>query len=385
MVGRVLLARRVVTPGGVLAPGWVHVDGQRIAAVGDGRPPGLRPAEHLDAGTLVPGFVDLHVHGGGGHDAAQSPDGLRGAVDFHLRHGTTSTLISLIAAPLEDMARQLGWVADAVADRGLGGRVLGAHVEGPFLSAVRCGAQNPGHLLAPDRAAFERLVDAGRGTLRTATIAPELRGAVDLVRDAVAAGVVAALGHSDATHDQARAAIDAGASLATHLFNGMRPVHHREPGIAGALLASGVPCEIINDGIHVHPALLRVVADASDRLVLVTDAMAAAGLPDGDYQLGGRAVRVEARAAVMVENASLAGSTLTMDDALRRAVQDAGLPLEAAVRAASTNPARVLGLEGEIGSISPGQRADLVLLDEGLRITNVMASGRWLSEARIAR
>jgi N-acetylglucosamine-6-phosphate deacetylase len=365
---------QVVTPAGVLGDGWVLIDGSSIAAVGQGPvPPGRHDVVDVDGRWLLPGFVDLHMHGGGGHDVTASPGAMRAAIAFHRSHGTTRTLVSLVAAPLADLERQLGWVADLCA----GGDVIGAHLEGPFLSQARCGAQNPQYLRRPDRDEFARLAVAARATLRAVTLAPELAGALDLVDDVVAAGIVAAIGHTDATYAQAREAIERGATLATHLFNGMRPVHHREPGVVGAALASGIACEVINDGIHVHPAITAMVARPPGRLVLVTDAIDAAGMGDGDVELGGQAVRVRAGEARLADTGSLAGSTLTMDSAVRRAVDECGLSIVEASAAASGNPARVLGMSSTVGAISVGLEADLVVLDGALAVGRVMIAGRW--------
>jgi N-acetylglucosamine-6-phosphate deacetylase len=370
----VLRNARIVTAGAVIDHGFVVVEDGRIATVGSGDGPGT--GEDLEGAWLLPGFVDLHMHGGGGHDVAASPDDMSAALAFHRRHGTTRSLVSLVTAPLDALARQLGWVADLVASGSATG-VLGAHLEGPFLSHARCGAQNPAHLRVPDRAAFAGLVEAARGSLRSITIAPELPGALDLIPDVLAAGAVAALGHSDAGYAEAKAGIDAGATLATHLFNGMRPLHHREPGIIGAALNSELACEVINDGVHVHPAIVSLVARTRGRLVLVTDAIDAAGVGDGEFELGGQHVRVRDGQARLVSNGSLAGSTLTMDDAVRRAVVECGLAIEVASAGASTNPARVLGIDDRCGSIAAGLDADLVVLDADLRVRRVMANGTW--------
>jgi N-acetylglucosamine-6-phosphate deacetylase len=230
---------------------------------------------------------------------------------------------------------------------------------------------------APDRDVLSGLLGAADGTLRSITIAPELPGALDVVRDAVSAGVVAALGHSDATYAEARAGIEAGAGLATHLFNGMRPLHHREPGLIGAALASEMAVELINDGIHVHPAVTRIVASPPGRLVLVTDAISAAGVGDGDYALGGQPVRVREGRARLTSTGSLAGSTLTMDVAVRRAVKESGLSVETASAAASGTPARVLGIADQVGALVAGLSADLVVLDDDLEVTRVMVRGTW--------
>jgi N-acetylglucosamine-6-phosphate deacetylase len=372
----VLAHARVVTPGGVLDDGWVSIADGRIAAIGAGDPPAeAGTATDLAGAWLLPGFIDLHVHGGGGHDASASPDDLAAAVAFHRSHGTTRTLVSLVTAPLDALAEQLGWVADlAAAGPTSNGHVVGAHLEGPFLSHARCGAQNPAHLLAPDRRAFAGLAEAARGHLRSVTLAPELPGALELVEDVLGAGAVAAIGHTDAGYDQARAAIDAGATLATHLFNGMRPLHHRDPGVIGAALLAELACELINDGVHVHPAITTLLARVPERLVLITDAIDAAGVGDGDYVLGGQPVAVRAGQARLASG-SLAGSTLTMDAALRRAVRDSGLSMVAASAAASGNPARVLGIDDRCGSIARGRDADLVVLDDDLRLVQVIAGG----------
>lgn len=376
-----LAGARVVTPGGVIEGGWVQTEAGVITAMSPGpRPPG--GAVDLAGAWLLPGYIDLHVHGGGGHDASASPADLAAAVAFHRQHGTTRTLVSLVAAPLEALAEQLAWIADRVAIGPTAqGHVLGAHLEGPFLSAARCGAQNPGHLLRPDTAAFARLAAAARGTLRSITIAPELPGALDLIAAAQAAGAVAAVGHTDATYAQARVGLDAGLRLATHLFNGMRPVHHREPGVVVAVLEGRIAFEIINDGIHVHPALIRLLArEEPEQLLLVTDAISAAGTGDGEFLLGGLQAVARDGAARLAATGTLAGSTLTMDAAVRRAVVECGLPIEVASAAASANPARVLGIGDRCGAIAVGHDADLVVLDDELRLLRVMAGGSWCDE-----
>jgi N-acetylglucosamine-6-phosphate deacetylase len=376
MTGELLLhSGRVVRPDQVLDDGWVLVRQGRIADVGAGAPPPT-DAEPVDlrGAWLLPGFVDLHMHGGGGHDVTTSRESMEAAVAFHAGHGTTRTLVSLVTAPLAELAQQLGWVADLVADSDA---VLGAHLEGPFLSHARCGAQNPAHLRTPDRAEFARLVTAARGTLRSVTLAPELPGALDIVRDAVAAGAIAAIGHTDATYAEAERAIAAGATLATHLFNGMRPIHHREPGPAGAALGADLACEIINDGVHVHPAITMLVNRTPGRLILVTDAIDAAGMGDGEVELGGQRVRVRDGQARLVRSGSLAGSTLTMDAAVRRAVHECGLSIVDASAAASGSPAKLLGRRHEFGAVERGLAGDLVVLDERLTVRAVLAGGEW--------
>jgi N-acetylglucosamine-6-phosphate deacetylase len=284
-------------------------------------------------------------------------------------------LSSLVTSPVDSLTAQLQAVASIVDEPD--SVILGAHLEGPFLSEARCGAQNPGHLIPPDVALLERWIAAAAGTLRMITVAPELPGALEVIGHASLHGVVAAVGHTDASYDEATLAFQRGATVATHLFNGMRPVHHREPGPVLAALDNGAACEVINDGVHVHPAILRLVADRDPaQLVLITDAIDAAGIGGGRYELGGQLVHVygdEAR----LENGSLAGSVLTMDVALRRAVLECGLDIGTASAAASTNPARAIGLTDR-GAIVPGARADLVHLDADLNVVRVMHGGRWV-------
>jgi N-acetylglucosamine-6-phosphate deacetylase len=373
-----LAGGRVVTPDGVLTDAWVHVAGGAIVSVGSRQPSVDVPVLDLAGAWLLPGFVDLHMHGGGGHSVAASREAMAGAVAFHRRHGTTATLVSLMTAPVDDLCEQLTWAADLVrAAPTPRGKVLGSHLEGPFLSPRRSGAQNEAHMLAPDASVLERLVTAADGTLRMMTLAPELDGAPGLIELLRRQGVIVAMGHSDASYEQAALAIRAGANHATHLFNAMPSLHHRAPGLVGAALAAGIPCELINDGRHVHPAMVGLVARLISCPVLITDAIDASGVGDGTYGLGGQEVRVHEGEARLARTGSLAGSTLTMAEALRRAVAHSGLSVEHASTAASGNPARVLGLEASLGSIAPGRRADLVVLDDDLQITAVMAGGRW--------
>ncbi|MFL6161830.1 MAG: N-acetylglucosamine-6-phosphate deacetylase [Jatrophihabitantaceae bacterium] len=368
-----LTGARLVTPAGVLDDGWLRLAGDRIAEVGSG--PAPADAVALPGGWLVPGFVDVHVHGGGGHDFTASIAELAAGVDFHRRHGTTRNLVSLMAAPLDAMCEQLSWLVRLAAEDD---RIAGAHLEGPFLAQARCGAQNAAHLQLPDRQTLTKLLEAGQGLVRTVTIAPELPGAIGLIADLVEAGVVAAIGHTDSSYDEAQAGFAAGASLATHLYNAMPPIRHRAPGAVIAALESAAYLELVNDGVHVHPAMIRhAAAYGADRLVLITDAMSATGVGDGSYLLGGLPVTVVDGQARGTETGSLAGSTLTMDSAFRRAVREVGLPIEVAVAAAATNPARLIGLGDRCGALAAGLAADLVQLDDDLTVRRVMIGGRW--------
>jgi N-acetylglucosamine-6-phosphate deacetylase len=373
---------RVVTPAGVLDRGWVRIEGGDIVEVGPGVPSGGNDDRHeLHGRWVVPGFIDLHMHGGGGHAThSADPAELLLAASFHRAHGTTRTLASIVSAPLDEMLAAVAAVRDAVPG------VIGSHLEGPFLSPARAGAHDPAHLLPPDPAIFERMLDAAGGTLRVITVAPELPGSIELVRRAVAAGVVVAVGHSDADHAQASAAFDAGASLVTHLFNAMRPWHHREPGLVGAaLMRSDVVCELINDGIHLHDATAKLAFGAAGpgRIALVTDAIAATGAGDGEFRLGTAAVHVGGGVARLPDGQTLAGSTLTMDVGFRRAVRELGLPIEEAVRASSTTPARALGIADRVGSLEAGREADILVLADDLAVEAVMVGGRWITSGRL--
>jgi N-acetylglucosamine-6-phosphate deacetylase len=373
-----LSGARLVLPGAVLENGWLEVRGGRIARIGSAPLPVDATEAQRDLGgrLVVPGFVDCHVHGGGGGsytsgDLAEA----RRAVSFHAGRGTTSTVASLVTAPEEDLLDALGPLSELWEE----GLIAGVHLEGPFLSAARCGAQDPRFLQEPDRAVLARLLDAGKGSVRMVTLAPELPGAIELVRQIVDAGVVAAIGHSDATYDEARRAIEAGARVATHLWNGMRPLHHREPGIAGAALEHGeVVCELVADGRHVHPAVIGLAfAAAPGRMALITDAISAAGAPDGLYELGPARVRVERGEARLEGGGALAGSTIGMGDAFSYAARSAGLSVVAAAEASSLVPARVLGIDATTGSLEAGKAADLAVLDDELRVVAVMRRGTW--------
>lgn len=377
-----ITAPLILTGAETLHGGWLELDAGRVVATGAGTP--ARPADvDLPGATVVPGFVDTHVHGGGGATFSDATvDATRTASGLHLRHGTTTLVASLVSADAGALRHQVAALSAQVAD----GLLAGIHLEGPWLSARRCGAHEPSALRAPDVAELDDLLGVAAGAIRMVTLAPELPGALEAVRRLVDAGAVAAVGHTDGTYDDARAAVEAGATVATHLFNAMRPVHHREPGPVVALLEDErVTLEMITDGTHLHPALYRqVLATAgADRVSLVTDAMAAAGMPDGDYRLGQLAVEVADGVARLAGADTIAGSTATMDQLFRFAVAHGGrdreAALDAAVRQTSVGPAGALGLPSPV--LTAGAPADLVVLDGSLAVTRVMRRGTWSAGA----
>ena len=370
-----IAAGTVILSDRVLSPGWVEVHGGLIVALGDGAPP--RPADAaFPADVLAAGFIDAHNHGGGGV-GFNDPDPRAAAeriVRTHRSHGTTTMMASLATAPMDELERLVRALAELVRS----GLLAGIHLEGPWLSPARRGAHAEHLLRLPDPASVDRLMRAGAGAVRMVTIAPELEGGLAAVAGIVEHGAVAAIGHTDADYDLTRAAIAAGATAGTHVFNAMRAMHHREPGAALALLQDPtVFAELVADGVHLHPGIVRLITESPARPVFVTDAMAAAGAEEGDYKLGALDVRVVDGAARLVDG-TLAGSVLTLSHAVRYAVLTAGVPLELAVRAASQNPADMLALSDR-GRIRPGLRADLVVLGPDLTVRATLHEGTWVS------
>lgn len=368
VVGRLVLADRVAPGRVVVADGWIgRVDFEDAPATDDSTP------------FVAPGFLDLHVHGFGGHDAMGGPEALDGMARALLRRGVTSFLPTAVTAPLDALTRFAddvrSWRSSPPADSA---DPIGFNLEGPFLAEARKGAHDAAHLLAPsavESSALDRLVEQ----LRVITIAPELPGAMELIAALAGRGVVVALGHSAASFEEARGGYAAGARSTTHLFNAMSGLDHRAPGLAlAALLDDAVAVELIADGHHVARELWPLVARVKpvSKLLLVSDALAIAGTPAGRGWIGQLACEVVDGRAVLAGTETLAGSVIALDDAVRNLVR-AGIPLPSAVAAAATNPSELLGLTDR-GRIAVGQRADLLELDEGFRIRRVMRGGTWL-------
>ncbi len=383
-----LVRGTLVSRGRVVPDGLVAVRGDRIAFAGPvadwSGPPPPPPSGHV-----LPGLVDVHCHGGAGHGFPDSdPAGLAAAVDHHLRHGTTTLLGSLVSAPGEVLAERVAVLAPLVGT----GRLAGIHLEGPFLSAVRCGAQDPRAIVPGDPDLLRELVELGGGTVRSMTLAPETPRYAELVAVLAEHGVLPSLGHTDADAATTRAAIDAldGAPVsATHLFNAMPPMHHRAPGPVAACLAAAargeMVLELVADGVHLADETVAAVFDlvGPDRIALVTDATAAAGQADGRYRLGSLVTDVVHGVARLAEGPegrhgrAIAGGTARLIDVVRRTVRHAGVDLAAAVTAASATPARLLGRD-DVGDLVPGRRADLLVTDDDLAVVAVMRAGRWV-------
>jgi N-acetylglucosamine-6-phosphate deacetylase len=357
----------------------VIIDGTRIT----GAAPDNAQVIDVTGHWLVPGFVDLHNHGGGGASFTSGTveDVLKG-IHTHRLHGTTTVVASTVTGDMDFLAQRAGLLSELAEQ----GDIAGIHFEGPFISPCRKGAHSEALLREPDPADVRKLVDAARGWAKMVTLATELPGGLDSVRLLTEHGVIAAIGHTDATYEQTVEAIDAGATVATHLFNAMPQLGHREPGPIAALLEDErITVELINDGTHLHPASLELAFHhaRANRVALITDAMDAAGFGDGRYMLGPLEVEVSEGVARLVEGGSIAGSTLTLDRAFKRSVTVDRLPVEDVVAAISANPARLLGSYDEIGSLEPGKYADLVLLDSAFDLKGVMRRGEWVVDPQL--
>jgi N-acetylglucosamine-6-phosphate deacetylase len=357
---------------------WMLIDGDTIIQTGHGQPPTAGTTIDVDGNWLVPGFIDLHHHGAGGHSYDDGEESILAALAVHRAHGTTRAVLSLVANPLAHVRESLETIAELVAEDPL---ILGSHLEGPFLESEHRGAHNVDYLREPQPSIVEELLAAARGTVRQITIAPDLPNALELIDILVEADVTVAIGHTAADFDQAKAAFDRGARLVTHAFNAMPGIHHRAPGpVIAAFEDERVFLELILDGLHVHPEIARLAfTSAPGRVALITDSMAAAGSNDGDYQLGSLAVTVADGKAVLRGTSTIAGSTLTLDTALRYAITEVRLSPREAIEALTLTPARALGLSDTFGLLAPGYAADAVQLTHDWQVAGVWGAGERLS------
>lgn len=372
---KVLAGAQVVLPTGTIPNGRVIVDGTRIAG---STPAGAEVVDLAPGHWVVPGFVDIHNHGGGGASfTSGTVDDVLKGVHTHRLHGTTTVVASTVTGEMDFLAQRAGLLSELAEQ----GDIAGIHFEGPFISPCRKGAHSEGLLRDPDPAEVRKLIDAARGRAKMLTLATELPGGIDSVRLLAEHGVIAAIGHTDATYEQTVEAIDAGATVATHLYNAMPGLGHRAPGPIAALLEDErITVELINDGTHLHPAAFELAFHRAGaaRTALITDAMDAAGFGDGRYLLGPLEVEVLDSVARLVDGGSIAGSTLTLDRAFKRSVTVDKLPVQDVVRAISANPATLLGMYDRVGSLEPGKDADLVVLDAEFELRGVMRKGEWV-------
>lgn len=368
----------LATPAG-FAPATLTLNDGLITAI-NATMPAAWPALDASGCYVLPGFVDLHIHGSAGGDVMDAdPATLAAIATFVATHGVTSFMATTMTAPHRAILHAVATVASAAGHehttRQTGARVLGVHVEGPYISPHFPGAQPPASIRPPDLTEFAELLAAG--PVRMITLAPEVPGATELIRAARAAGVVVVLGHTNATYEECLAAVALGVSQATHTFNAMRGLHHRQPGALGAVLSQdNIYAQLIADGIHVHPAAIKVLARCKGigRTLLITDAIRAAGLGAGVYEFAGQTVTVQDGQCRLADG-TLAGSILTMDQALVNFMAATGLSLAEAWPVTSRTPAQAIGLQAEIGSLRPGARADLVLLDHQLGVVATVVGG----------
>lgn len=333
----------------------------------------------LEDGYLLPGFIDIHVHGGNGEDFMDSNAKVLDTItSFHASQGTTAMLATTMTAPKEQIDRVLGEVHTYMAQPMPHAQLMGVHLEGPFISPNWPGAQNPDHIVPPNLAWVKEWEQRYPGLVRQLTLAPEREGALELIAWLRAHGITAALGHTNATYEEVEQAAAAGLNHAVHAFNAMTPLHHRKPGAAGAMLTdSRIVAEVIADGIHVHPAAISLLAKVKQEhnLILITDAMSATGLEDGHYTLGDLPVIVQNGVARLMDGVTLAGSTLTMIEGFRFLVQHVGLSISQASQMASLNPAQSLNIHARTGSLEAGKQADILLLDANLHLQGVWIKG----------
>lgn len=375
---------RIIQPTAVYERGWLLTEGKRISRIGKGDAPAFDAVQRIDAQglTLIPGFIDVHVHGAMGHEVMDAnPDGLRAMAQFYAQHGVTSFLPTTWTAPREAIMPALELVAEMMGPQPNGATILGAHLEGPYISVAKRGAQRAEDVR---RAGHEEaLAFLDFGVIRLVALAPEYQENHWLISECVRRGVTVSVAHTEATYDQIVEAERLGLSHSTHTFNAMTPLSHREPGTLGAVMTlPDISCELIADNIHVHPAAMRVLyaAKGRDRVVLITDAVRMAGFPDGEYALDERTVLMT-DGAVRLPDGTLAGSSLTFERGLRNFMAATGEPLENVWQTSSLNAARSIHVADRKGSLEIGKDADLVLVDADIHVHLTVAEGQIVYQA----
>jgi N-acetylglucosamine-6-phosphate deacetylase len=389
-VFKAILAGTIYTPTEEISNGVILIDGYRISKVGPRDqikiPAGATVIDNQDR-IIVPGFIDMHIHGAAGHDLMEAtPEAVSAVASYLARHGTTSYLATTVTASLErtlHAAKGLGEFIRAsqsphgTSDKIAGAQPVGLHLEGPFLNVKKRGAHPASQIQKPSTDTLARMLDAAGGAARVLTLAPEIDGALAVLEYARSRGLRVGIGHSNATCEEAERAVAAGASHAVHVYNAMRPFTHRDSGIIGAVLTDDrVSAELICDGVHVEATAIRLLTRAKGvtRVILVSDSLSGAGMPDGNYRLGNFTVHVAGGVSRTVEG-NLAGSTLTLDAAVRNFANFTGFSYQACLPCATLNPARVLGLEKQKGVIAPGADADLAILDRNYYVTQTYVRG----------
>ncbi|MGJ3240337.1 MAG: N-acetylglucosamine-6-phosphate deacetylase [Anaerolineae bacterium] len=371
---------RVMITTGVLDRGWLLVDGSTIQAMGAGDPPSFEPVTRIDGEglTLMPGFIDVHVHGGIGHETMDAtPDAIQAMATFYAQHGVTGYLPTTWTESRENIIKTLHLISEIQGPQPHGATILGLHLEGPYLDVAKRGAQLESHVRRAEREEALEFLDTH--IIKLLALAPEYQENWWLIEECRRRGITVSAAHTSATHDQMQAVIDRGITHATHTFNAMVGLHHREPGGVGALLTRPeVYCELIADTIHVHPTVMQILyaCKGADRVVLITDAVRVAGLDDGKYQKDDNRTVVVKDGVVRLPDGTLSGSTLTMDRALWNFMQATGEPLEKIWQTSSLNAARSLHISHHKGSLEVGKDADLILVDDEIKVHLTMAEGR---------
>jgi len=377
----------VISPFRTIKNGVVIFDDGKITAVGGESevkmPEGARVID-ASGKNVAPGFIDIHIHGGRGRDVMEgSYEAINELAKFVASHGTTAFLPTTVSASREDLLKAVRAVKTAMERGTEGAEVLGVHLEGPYINLKKHGAHDAEYVRPPSLDEIKELFETANRTIKIVTLAPEVNGSKELIKELGRLGIVASVGHSNATYGETMNAIKLGLRHAAHAFNEMRSFHHREPGIVGAVLVHGeLTAELISDSIHVHPVAMKLLVKTkgTNKVVLVTDAIQAAGMPDGKYKLGKQKVIVK-KGVCRLESGELAGSTLTMDEAVRNAMKSVGLPLRTAIKMAAINPAVAISINKNKGSLKPGKDADIVIIDDEVNVYGTIVKGKVVYKA----